>query len=133
MTRHSPLDTEDFQLAQIERRARALLTDEEAIAPVVRRRLAMARQEALASHRSRLSAPVFRVPSAWLPMGVLVASVALAVAVWIVRPSTSVGYGPADMNAMEDAEVLASNEEPDLYNEDAAFYEWVNAENNSGG
>lgn len=78
------------------------------------------------SRSTRSADPVFRVPSAWLPIAALVVSAALAIAVWISKPAPSATYGAAEINTMQDAEVLASRAEPDLYSEDLAFYEWAN-------
>ncbi len=78
------------------------------------------------SRLTRSADPAFRVPSTWLPIAVLVVSAALAIAVWISRPAPSATYGAAEINTMQDAEVLASREEPDIYTEDLAFYEWAN-------
>ena len=79
------------------------------------------------------AAPKFRVPGTWLPVGVLVGSAVLAIAVLLSRPAPSMSYSPSEINVMEDAEVLALHTDPDLFTEDLAFYVWANADDRSGG
>jgi hypothetical protein len=72
------------------------------------------------------------VPGAWLPAGALAAAAVLAVAVWVARPVETAPATLADESSMEDAEILASNDGPDLYSDDADFYEWAGSDSSGG-
>lgn len=114
-----------------ERRSRErLLESAQRLDGRVRSRLNQARHAALAEAAG--SATRFRVPGYWLPSGTLAAAAVLAIAVWIAQPN---GVAPttAEVSPVEDIEILASNDGPDLYQDDAAFYEWAGADANGEG
>ncbi len=52
----------------------------------------------------------------------------LAVAVWVAQPPADPGPQLADAMAAEDVEILASSDGPELYAEDADFYEWAGSD-----
>ncbi len=117
------------RLSPLERRSRELLRESaDAIDGRVRSRLNQARHAALAELGSGTGARPFRVPGRWLPVGALAAAAVLAVAVWIARPVSGPAPQLADALVAEDAEMLASSEGPDLYADDADFYEWAGSE-----
>jgi hypothetical protein len=60
-----------------------------------------------------------------LPTGALAAAAILAVAVWLGQPTTGPAGAMPDASPVEDVEILASNEGPDLVADDADFYEWA--------
>jgi hypothetical protein len=114
----------DGSLARMERRARELFDERVAsLDPRIAMRLGAARRVALSELEARAARP-FRIPGVWLPAGVLAASAVLAVAVWIARPSPT-ALVATDASALEEVEVLAAADEPELYNEDPDFYEWA--------
>ena len=109
--------------AALERRSRQLLdASADSLDGYTRSRLNRARQAALDEFRAQRDTRRFRVPGAWLPVGVLAAAAVLTVAVWVQQPT---GVLVAELNPVEDAELLASREGPELYAEDADFYEWA--------
>jgi hypothetical protein len=111
----------------LERHSRELLSaSAEAVSGRVRSRLTQARHAALAELAA--GERPFRVPGRWLPAGALAAAAVLAIAVWIARPVAGPGLQLADAMAAEDAEMLASTEGPDLYADDADFYEWAGSD-----
>ncbi len=118
-------DPMDNAATDFERRAAALLrASAESLDGHTRSRLTQARHAALAALAAGAAPRPFRVPGAWLPAGALAAAAVLAVAVWIGRA------GPehatlAEAGAVEDVEILASGEGPELYAEEADFYEWA--------
>ena len=113
----------------LERRSRELLqASAEALDGRVRSRLNQARHAALAELGSGAAARPFRVPGRWLPVGALAGAAALALAVWIARPAAGPGTPLADALAAEDVELLASGEGPELYADDADFYEWAGSD-----
>jgi hypothetical protein len=117
------------ELGAIERRCRELLlTSADAVDGRVRSRLNQARHAALAELAANAGARPFRVPGRWLPAGALAAAAALAIAVWIARPVAGPGTQLADAMVDEYAEMLASNEGPDLFADDADFYEWAGSD-----
>jgi len=119
----------DDGLSTLERRSRELLgASAEAIDGRVRSRLNQARHAALAELAAGAGARPFRVPGRWLPAGALAAAAVLAIAVWIARPQPPSGPPLADAAVAEDAEMLASSEGPDLYDDDADFYEWAGSD-----
>ena len=119
--------------AAFERRARELMSaSTEALDGRTRSRLTEARFAALAELEKRSSLPRFRVPGRWLPAGALAAAAVLSLAVFIARPLGTPGNPLAEVSAVEDAELLASNDEPELYADDADFYEWAESEPGSG-
>jgi hypothetical protein len=65
------------------------------------------------------------VPGRWLPAGALAAAAVLAVAVWVAQPPANPGMQLADTMVAEDGEILASSDGPELYADDADFYEWA--------
>jgi hypothetical protein len=107
-----------------ERRTRERLVDSaEALDGRTRSRLTAARHAALAELKAPGAAPAFRVPGIWLPLGTVAAAAVLAVLVYVERPHPSAVV--AESGAVEDIEILASNDGPDLYAEDPEFYEWA--------
>jgi hypothetical protein len=113
-----------------ERRASELLVESaEQLDGRVRSRLTQARHAALAELDSGRRG-AFRVPGFWLPAGAVAAATLLAVAVWMSAPApdaVTVAANGADVSAVEDLVILASADEPELYAEDADFYEWAGA------
>ena len=123
----------DPALHRLEERSRELLTaSAAALSGRVQSRLTAARFAATAEVQQRAGAPRFRTPGAWLPAGALAAAALLAVAVWIAQPSGNSNGAFADASPVEDAEMLASNDGPELYAEDPDFYEWAGAEPAAG-
>jgi len=117
-------DTDAF-----EARARQALSESvEAIDGPTRSRLNRARQAALATVVARDGARPFRVPGLWLPGGTLAAAAVLALAVWVARPVSTPVTPVAEATPMEDAELLSSAEGPDLYADDAEFYDWAGSD-----
>jgi hypothetical protein len=88
-------------------------------------RLAEARALALSQVSQR--AP-FRIPGWSLPAFAVAASALLALAVWVWKPPSESALRASDAVYLEDAAVLASNEDPGLYTEDPEFLEWSNAQ-----
>ena len=118
----TPPDT-SAEFAALERRSRELLdASAEALDGHTRSRLNRARQAALAEAVTARGVRPFRVPGAWLPGGVLAAAAVLTVAVWVARPVT---LPVAELNPVEDLELLASREGPERYAEEGEFYEWA--------
>jgi hypothetical protein len=116
-----------------ERRASELLrASTESLDGRARSRLTAARFVALGKLEKRASAPRFRVPGAWLPGGALAAAAVLAVAVWVAQPSGLPSATVAEISPVEDAEILASNDEPELYADDPEFYEWAGSDQTGG-
>ena len=115
--------------ATFERRARELLgSSAESLDGRTRSRLTAARFAALGELDKRPAFPLFRVPGRWLPAGALAAAAVLALAVLIARPSGPPGAALAEVSPVEDAEILAANDEPELYADDADFYEWAESD-----
>ena len=113
----------------LERRGRELLNaSADAVDGRVRSRLNQARHAALAELADGAGARPFRVPGRWLPAGALALAAVLAVAVWVARPVPGSAPQLADALVAEDAEMLASSEGPDLYADDADFYEWAGSD-----
>jgi hypothetical protein len=113
----------------LERHGRELLNaSADAIDGRARSRLNQARHAALAELAAGAGARHFRVPGRWLPAGALALAAVLAVAVWVVRPVPGPAPQLADALVAEDAEMLASSEGPDLYADDADFYEWAGSD-----
>lgn len=109
--------------AALEGRSRELLeASANSLDGYTRSRLNRARQAAIDEFRATRGARRFRVPGAWLPAGVLAAAAVLTVAVWVQQPT---GVPVAEITPVEDVELLASREGPELYAEDADFYEWA--------
>jgi len=113
----------------LERRSRELLlASVEAVDGRTRSRLNQARHAALAALAANAGTRSFRVPGRWLPAGALAAAAVLAVAVWVAQPPANPGLQLADTIAAEDGEILASSDGPELYAEDADFYEWAGSD-----
>lgn len=116
--------------AAFERRASELLVESaEHLDGRVRSRLTQARHAALAELESR-RAGTFRVPGFWLPAGAVAAATMLALAVWLSAPAPdapTLAANGVDASAVEDLAILASADGPELYAEDADFYEWAEA------
>lgn len=130
MNREPPKTDAD---SAFEERARALLgASSDALEGRIRSRLTAARFVALGELEKRSVLPRFRVPGTWLPAGALAAAAVLAIAVWAVRPDGAATVVVAEVSPVEDAEILASNEEPELYSDDADFYEWAGSDSNGG-
>lgn len=118
----------DDQPAPFERDSRERLrASVDALDGQVLSRLNQARHAALAELGTNGGARAFRIPGIWLPAGVLAAAAVLAVAVWIARPISQPQAQLAEASPVEDAEILASSDNPDLYAEDSDFYEWAGA------
>jgi hypothetical protein len=114
---------------ELERHSRALLlASTDALDARLRSRLTQARHAALAALEEPSSARPFRIPGGWLPTGALAAAAVLAVAVWIAQPGAGPALGLADASPVEDAEILASNEGPELCADDPEFYEWAGSD-----
>ncbi len=114
-------------------RCRAVLASHaESVDGQTRSRLNQARQAALAEAAARRVARPFRVPGLWLPGGVLASAAALALAVWIARPVAPLVAPLAESTPLEDAEMLSSSEGPDLYADDAEFYDWAGSDSAGG-
>lgn len=119
----------NHQFDALERASRELLcASADAVDGRVRSRLTQARHAALAELAAGAGARPFRVPGRWLPAGALAAAAVLAVAVWVARPVAGPGAPLADAIASEDVEMLASTEGPELYADDADFYEWAGSD-----
>jgi len=114
---------EDFEA----RCREALAASVEAVDGHARSRLNRARQAALAAAAGRGAARSFRIPGLWLPGGVLATAAVLALAVWVARPVVP-HAALAEATPFEDAEMLSSSEGPDLYTDDADFYDWAGSD-----
>jgi hypothetical protein len=113
-------------LDALERHSRELLrSSADALDARVRSRLNQARHAAIVELGTTRP---FRVPGRWLPAGALAAAAVLAVAVWVAQPAAVPGATLADAMVAEDAEMLASTEGPELYADDADFYEWAGSD-----
>jgi len=108
-----------------------LLASVEALDGRVLSRLNQARHAALAELDSKSAVRAFRVPGIWLPTGVLAAASLLAIAVWIARPISQPQSQLAEVSPVEDAEILASGDNPELYADEADFYEWAGSDTTS--
>ena len=123
-----PPDT-NAGLDALERHSRELLrASADAVDGRIRSRLNQARHAALAELAASAGTRPFRIPGRWLPAGALAGAAALALAVWIARPVAGPGAPLADAIVAEDVEMLASGEGPDLYADDADFYEWAGSD-----
>jgi hypothetical protein len=125
---------DDPVLAAFEARSRALLR-ERAAAPLpghLQSRLSTARAAALAEFRERAGTPRFRIPGIWLPLGSVAAAGVLGIAVWLVQPHATAPAVAIEASPVEDAEMLASKDGPELVAEDADFYEWAGSEQDAG-
>ena len=122
-------DPADGTGTALERRSRELLrASVERLDAHARSRLAQARHAALAAgQRPR----PFRVPGLWLPAGALAAAAVLALAVWVGQPGPE-RAALAEAAAVEDADILASGDGPELYAEEAEFYEWAGGDGPGG-
>jgi hypothetical protein len=120
--------------ADFERRIGQLLRDSaDAVEGRVQSRLTAARYAALAELEKRAGRPRLPVAGAWLPAGVLAAAAVFAIAVWVGQPVGGPAATVADATLVdEDAEILASNEGPDLYADDPDFYEWAGIDQSGG-
>lgn len=124
---HTPQTSGDS--AAFEQRSRELLlASADAVDGRTRSRLNQARHAALAELARGAEARPFRVPGRWLPAGALAAAAVLAVAVWVAQPGAGPGVPLADAAVADDAEMLASTEGPELYADDADFYEWAGSD-----
>lgn len=129
--REEPADPHgDECAAAFERRASELLVDSaDHLDGRVRSRLTQARHAALAELEQRRSR-TFRVPGFLLPAGAVAAATVLALAVWLRSPApdaVTVAGAVQELSAVEDIAILAAADEPELYAEDADFYEWAGA------
>lgn len=115
--------------AAFERRARELLNSSiDSLDGRTRSRLTQARFAALGELGKRPGLSHFRVPGRWLPAGALAAAAVLAFAVFLARPTGAPTAALAEVSSPEDAEILAANDEPELYQDDADFYEWADTD-----
>jgi len=111
---------------EFEQRCRTVLAAHvEAIDGQTLSRLQRARQAALATAAKSGAARSFRTPGLWLPGGVLAGAAVLVLAVWVARPVGPAQVTIAEASPVEDAEILSSSDGPDLYADDAEFYEWA--------
>jgi hypothetical protein len=123
---HEPSDASGA--TELERHSRTRLrASAEALEVQVQSRLTRARHAALGELPER-GGVRFRVPGVWLPTGALAAAAVLAVAVWLAQPAGNPGGALAEASPVEDVEILASNDGPELVAEDAEFYEWAGAD-----
>lgn len=116
--------------AAFERRASELLVESaDHLDGRTRSRLTQARHAALAELQQGRSRS-FRVPGMWLPVGTVAAASVLALAVWLRAPSHEAGLvaATAEVSPVEDIAILAATDEPELYADDADFYEWAAAD-----
>ncbi len=114
---------------ELERHSRALLlASADVLDGQVRSRLTRARHAALTALDEPASVRTFRIPGGWLPTGALAAAAVLAVAVWVAQPGAGPVAGLADASPVEDAEILASNDGPELCADDPEFYEWAGSD-----
>lgn len=111
-----------------ERCRRELAAGLESVDGHARSRLNRARQAALAEFATRREARRFRVPGYWLPGSVLAGAAVLALAVWVARPVSAPNAALAEATPLEDAEILSSSEGPELYQDDAEFYDWAGSD-----
>jgi len=119
-------DSRDATLVRLEEASRRLLRERaEALPGALQSRLTAARHAALAEHARAAGTRRFRVPGMWLPGGALAAAAVLALAVFIARPVSGPGNMVAEASPVEDAEMLAAKDEPELYADDPDFYEWA--------
>jgi|GEM_PF-710925 len=125
-------DPADRTETALERRSRELLrASVERLDAHARSRLTQARDAALAELAAGERPRPFRVPGLWLPAGALAAAAVLAVAVWIGQAGPE-HVALAEAGAVEDADILASGEGPELYAEEAEFYEWAGGDGPGG-
>ncbi len=109
----------------------ALAASVEAVDGHARSRLNRARQVALGAAREQGDTRPFRIPGLWLPGGVLATAAVLALAVWVARPVAP--HAPlAEASPLEDAEMLSSSDGPELYADDADFYDWAGSDASGG-
>jgi hypothetical protein len=117
----------------LEQRSRELLlASSDALDAQTRSRLTAARHTAVAALAGGGGARPFRTPGWWLPGGALAAAALLAVAVWLAQP-TAPRLPLADAGPAEDSEILASGDGPELYADEAEFYEWAGGDGLAGG
>jgi len=103
------------RIRQFERRSRAAFdASVEDVDMRIRSRLTQARHAALdVASRTRGPRWVF-----WAPAFGAAAALALGVALWV-------GHASSDVSGLEDLELVASNDQMDLLQEDPEFYDWV--------
>lgn len=126
--------TDDPSLAHLEEHSRKLLATSAAVLPGrIQSRLTAARNVALEQRAHRPRTLFGLVPAIWLPLGSVAAAAVVAVALWTARPAgVPVQATVAEATTAEDAEMLASNEGPDLVADDADFYEWAGSDPAAG-
>lgn len=110
-----------------ERRSRAAFDESvEGMDAATRTRLVRARAEALATLRDR------RLPwsSTWVPAGAAAAAALAATMLWIADESQDPAGQP--MVAFEELDMVASEEDFDMLDEDPAFYAWAADESADG-
>ncbi len=98
----------------------------------MRSRLTQARHAALAARRPNA------MLRAWAPSLAATAALVVGVALWMVRPSGDVALSAGDKRGLEDLEMVASNDQLDLLQNDPEFYDWIDSAaakdgNNSSG
>lgn len=131
---NSDTTKQDPALAAFEARSRELLRAR-ADAPLpghLQSRLTAARARALTELRERAGTPRFRIPGMWLPLGSVAAAGVLGIAVWLAQPSGGTATVAVEASPVEDAEMLASKDGPELVADDADFYEWAGSEQGAG-
>jgi hypothetical protein len=117
----------------IERRSRALYDESvDNLDMRTRSRLTQARHTALAA--AEKPSPLRWL--AWTPVYGAVAAVVLGVALWIGHSGTDRMLASADSRSgLEDLELVASNDQLELLQDDIEFYDWIDksAANDSAG
>ena len=109
------------RMKEFERRSREAFDDSvEAMDAATRSRLARARAAALAELRER------RLPwnSTWVPAGAAAAVALVAALLWTGDREQEQPAGPP-LAALEELEMVASDEDFEMLDEDPAFYAWA--------
>ena len=107
-----------------ERRSRAAFDESvESLDAAARSRLARSRAAALEELRDR------RLPwsSPWVPAGAAAAAAVVAAMLWLARNPGDNAAAPA-MTAFEELDMVASEEDFDMLDEDPGFYAWAAAQ-----
>jgi hypothetical protein len=90
-----------------------------------RSRLTRARHLALQAATSSTGQSRARV---WLPFAAAACALVLAVALWMGAPHRALSPASAEHpTALEDLDIVASNDELELFDDDVDFYRWVDA------
>jgi len=122
----------DNDLQDLEARARAAYQREsDALQPAVRKRLALARREALMAAAPRASRLAWGLP-VWLPLGATAVAVA-ALAVVLIQRDQEDNYAELAQTAAtaEDMEILLGDEDFELL-DNLDFYLWLEEQADAG-